>query len=140
MVYLVLALLFYTAAILIGATASRNANTNLVSAIVNTISALVTISVLIPILSKKNFTGHKYGVLMAVLGGIVIGLFTMTLNKSFTQNKVGIVAPIVFGGAIFLSTVLSYFIFKEKITALEGIGLALLGIGFAIIIYARATV
>jgi drug/metabolite transporter (DMT)-like permease len=63
----------------------------------------------------------------------------MALNKSFSLNKVGIVTPVVFGGAIFLSTILSYFIFKEKITGIQGLGLAFLAIGFILIIYAKAT-
>lgn len=62
----------------------------------------------------------------------------MTLNKSYSVNKVAIVAPIVFGGAIFFSAILSSFIFKEKIGSVQGIGLAFLGIGLALIIYARA--
>ena len=139
MVYLILALLFYTSAILLGTTAARNANTNLVSGIVNTISAIIPVAISIPLFTKRTFTSQKYGILMAVLGGITIAFFTMALNKSFTQNKVGIVTPIVFGGAIFLSTILSYFFFKEKSTLLEAIGLSLLGVGLILIIYARAT-
>ena len=36
-----------------GSTASRHANTNLVVAIVNLISAIIPIAIIIPILSKK---------------------------------------------------------------------------------------
>lgn len=138
MIYLILALIFYTAAILIGASASRNANTNLVSAIVNAISALIPFAVVVPLIAKKNLSASKYGVWMAVLGGITIALFTMALNKSFTQNKVGVVTPIVFGGAIFLSAILSYFIFKEKLSGLEMGGLTLVGIGLVVLIYSRS--
>ncbi|MDO8591676.1 MAG: hypothetical protein Q7R60_01965 [bacterium] len=139
MIYIVGALLLYTIAILLGAAAARNANTNLVSLITSALSVLVPAAVVAPHLSKKAFTSHKFGIIMAVLGGIVVGLFVMALNKSFAENKIGIVAPIVFGGAIFLSTLLSLFVFKERIGLIEGIGLAILGIGFIIIIYARAT-
>jgi multidrug transporter EmrE-like cation transporter len=140
MVYLILALLLYTAAILIGAFASRNANTSLVSAITNIVSIIIPTLVAIPVIAKKNgLNTQKYGILMAALGGIVISLFVLTLNKSFTQNKIGIITPVVFGGAILLSTLLSYFLFKEKITAIEGAGLVLMLCGFAILIYARAT-
>ena len=38
----------------------------------------------------------------------------MTLNKSYSENKVAIVAPIVFGGAIFLSAILSSLFLKKK--------------------------
>ncbi len=76
---------------------------------------------------------------MAALGGTLVGLFTLAANKSFTQNKVGIITPVIFGGAILLSTILSYFLFKEKLTLIEGVGLTLVLVGLAFVIYARAT-
>jgi multidrug transporter EmrE-like cation transporter len=76
---------------------------------------------------------------MAAIGGVFIGLFVLALNKSFSENKIGIVTPIVYGGTILLSTVLSYFLFKEKVTALEGSGLLFVLIGLVIVTYARAT-
>ncbi len=75
---------------------------------------------------------------MAILSGLVVSLFVLALSKSFTQNKIGIVAPVVYGGTILLSTVLSYFVFKEKLSLSEGLGLALVLAGLAVIIYARA--
>jgi len=74
---------------------------------------------------------------MTVASGICLALFVMALTKSYSLNKVGIVAPIVFGGAIVLSTLLSTLVFKEKISLIEGMGLAILTLGFGIIIYAR---
>jgi drug/metabolite transporter (DMT)-like permease len=139
MIYLLLACLLYTAAVLAGTTASRNANTNVVSAITNMVSVIIPLAVAAPALSKKGVTGHKYGLWMAAIGGVFIGLFVLALNKSFSENKIGIVTPIVYGGTILLSTVLSYFLFKEKVTALEGSGLLFVLIGLVIVTYARAT-
>ncbi len=139
MIYLILALLLYTIAILIGASASRNANTNLVAAVTNTFSVIIPLLIVLPALTKKTYQTQKYGIFMAALGGIVVSLFVLALSKSFTQNKVGIIAPVVFGGAIFLSAILSFFIFKEKLTITEGVGLGIVGVGLAVIIYARAT-
>ncbi|OVE78869.1 hypothetical protein BVY01_04280 [bacterium I07] len=76
---------------------------------------------------------------MAALSGIIVSLFVLTLSKSFTQNKIGIITPVIFGGAILFTTILSYFLFKEKITVTEGIGLGLVLAGLAVVIYARAT-
>lgn len=140
MIYLILAVIFYSLAVLIGASASRNANTNLVAFLTNISSAIIPFLVILPSLSKKSFENYRYGVWMAILGGLVVGLFVMALAKSFTQNKVGIVAPVVYGGTILLSTVLSYFVFKEKLSLAEGLGLALVLAGLAVIIYARATI
>lgn len=139
MVYLLLALVFYTAAIMVGTSAARNANTNLVSALGNLVSAILPIAIVIPVLAKKTFHSQKYGLWMAVLGGFLVSIFVLLLNKSFTQNKVGIVVPVVYGGSILLSTILSILIFKEKVTAVEAFGLSFVLVGIVIIIYARAT-
>ncbi len=139
MIYIILAMLLYSVTILLGTAASRSANTNLVSAITNTISALLPIAVVIPILSKKTIVDQKVGIIYAVLGGLTVALFVMSLNKAFSVNKVAIVSPIVFGGAILLTTVASYFIFKEKVSLVQGVGLTLLLVGLGLVIYARAT-
>jgi drug/metabolite transporter (DMT)-like permease len=52
---------------------------------------------------------------------------------------VALVSPIVFGGTIFLSAILSYFIFKEKVSPIQFSGLAILGVGLLLIIYSAAT-
>ena len=76
---------------------------------------------------------------MAAISGIFVALFVLSLNKTLSENKVGIVTPVVYAGTIFLTTILSVFVFKEKVTALQSIGLAFLATGFMIIIYVKAT-
>lgn len=139
MIYIILALLLYSIGIMFAAAASRHLNTNLAAAIMGAVSTVIPLLVIIPLLAKKGTQSPKFGILMAVAAGILISLFVMALNKSYAENKVGIVAPVVFGGAIFLSTILSYFIFKEKVSHLQTIGLIFLAIGFSTIIYARVT-
>lgn len=138
MIYIILAMCLYTVVILAGATSARHIDTNLATAITNIVSAFIPVVVAIHFAAKKTITSNRFGILMAVLTGVAAALFVMTLNKSFSLNKVGIVAPIVFSGAIFLSTLLSYFIFKEKVSFIQGIGLLLLAAGFITIIYAQA--
>ncbi len=139
MFYLIAALLLYTVAILIFSIANKNLNSTLVTAIINSISAMIPIGIIFSAYDKKIFENAKFGIIISIIGGIVIGLYTLMLSKSFAANKVGIVTPIIFGGAIFLSTILSAIIFKEKISMLQGVGLGFLGIGFLIIIYVKAT-
>lgn len=138
MVYLIIAIVFYTAAILLGATASRNVNSNLSAGIMNVLSAIIPITIAIPYLTKKTLGNHKFGIIMAVLAGIAIAIFSLAINKSYTLNKVGVVAPVIFGGAILFSSLLSTVFLKEKLTIVEGVGLGILMIGFVTIIYARA--
>lgn len=138
MIYIILAMLCYSIALLFLASANRNVDTNLAVAIVNGLSALIPIIISFSLIGKKLSGNPKFGIIMAVAGGVFISLFGLALAKSYESNKVGIVSPIVFGGAIFISTIASYFIFKEKISVVQGVGLALLGLGFVTITYARA--
>lgn len=137
MIYIIAAILLYTATTLLGAYASRHADTGLVTAIMNTLSAILPIAIIVPYFSKINIQQSKHGIVAAIFAGASIALFTLAINKSYSLNKVGIVAPIVFGGTIFLSTLLSTIIFKEKISFLQVFGLTFLGIGFVVITYAR---
>ena len=139
MIYIFLALILYTIAILIGTLASRNLNSILLSGIVNSVSAILPLILAFPLLSKKTFVDFKFGVALAVCAGIVIALFTLALNKSFSLNKVAVVTPIVFGGAILLTSIFGSIIFKEKLSSIEIIGLAVLAVGLGIIIYAKVT-
>lgn len=139
MIYIFLAMILYSISIIFGSAASRNTDSNLAAAIINIVSALIPIAVVIPIISKKLIVSQKFGVLMSISCGICIALFVMSINKAYALNKVGIVVPLVFGGAIFISTILSYFIFKEKISILQLAGLMFVGVGFSLITVARVT-
>ncbi|MBI2588804.1 hypothetical protein HYW35_01140 [Candidatus Saccharibacteria bacterium] len=139
MIYIILAALIYTAVILVVVSASRNASTNLVTAVSNFFAVFIPLVLVVPSLSRKVWHSQKYGILMAAASGILIGIFALLINKSYSVNKVGIVTPIVLGGSIFLSTIASYFIFKERITLTEAAGLVLLGLGLLVLIYVRAT-
>ena len=139
MLYLILATLLYTVALLLTTIATRNLNSGFVTAIINAISAVIPIGIVGLSANKKLFENAKLGIIMAILAGVAIALFTLMLNKSFSVNKVGIVTPIVYGGAIFLTSILGIYLFKEKITMLQGIGLTFIGIGLLIVIYVKAS-
>lgn len=93
----------------------------------------------IPLIDKKTLSQDKKGIIFAFLTGIAIAFFVLSINKAYAANKVGIVAPMVFGGAIFVSTILSYAFLKEKVSTLQFGGLLILALGFCVITYARAT-
>lgn len=138
MIYIILALILYTAVVLTGTAASRHANTNVVAALANTVSAIIPVLIVLPMLTKKVYTDHKFGIAMAIVNGLFIAFFALAFTKSLSVNKVGIVTPILYGGTILLTTVLSYFIFKEKISLVETAGLSLILVGILVVIYARS--
>lgn len=139
MIYIILATIFYTGAILLGTLAARNANAVVVATVMNATSALLPLLIAFPVIMKNGFSHQRTGILYALLTGVAIALFTLALNKSYAEHKVAIVAPLVFGGAIFLSAILSVVVFKEKISPLQGFGLGVLLLGFVLIIYARVS-
>lgn len=110
----------------------------MVAAIVASVSAVIPLIYAIPMVSKKDFSSHT-AVVLSIFSGLCIGLFTITLIKSLSINKVGIVLPIVLGGTLFLSTVLSFVVFKERVSTLQSVGLFLMGCGLVVLIYTRAT-
>lgn len=139
MLFLIAAAILYTIAITLGAFAARNGNTNLVGGITNLIGAVLPLSVAAVEFSRKPFAHQRLGIIAAIGGGVAIAFFVMVLNKSFTLNKVGIVTPVVFGGSIFLSAIIGYFVFKERTTVFQLVGLALVLVGIICIGYAKAT-
>lgn len=139
MVYIFAAMLLYTVAILFATVASHNANATLVNAILNTVSAIVPVGLFLTFINKTHFQSSKLGIVASIIAGILIALFGIALSKSYAANKVAVVIPIVFGGSIFLSAILSVFFLNEKITFLQLIGLLFLAIGLGFIIYARAS-
>lgn len=138
MIYLILATLLLTLLTVFATSAARNLNTNLVTAVVHTVSVFIPFAVALPAIAKKEYIDHKFGILMAIAAGLSVGFYGLTINKAVTVNKLGVVAPAVFGGAILLSTLAGYFLFKEKLNTIEFIGLIFVLAGFCLIVYARS--
>jgi len=135
MVYIFLALITYSTAMLIATYANRHANVSLVALIVNVISVIVPLILFFG--ARRDKTSTKNGIIAAFLGGLIISVFTLALGKSYEQNNVAIVAPIVFGGAIVITSVASLFLFKEKILPMQAVGLVLVAIGLGLVVYSR---
>lgn len=137
--FILIATVAYSVAIVLLTVASRHLNTNLASGIINLISAVIPLAVAIPLVTKRSLVNSKFGLSIALLGGVCVAIFAMALSKSYSVNKVGIVSPVVFGGAILLSAILSLIFLKEKITLLQVVGMFILALGLGVIIYARAS-
>ncbi len=138
MIYVFFALITYSAAILIATYANRNANVSLVTLIVNVISIIVPAILVVTRWSSATKSNSRAGLVAAIVGGVVISVFTLSLGKAYEQNNVAVVAPIIFGGSIAITSIASIFLFKEKIELLQGIGLVVVCIGLGIIVFAKA--
>lgn len=136
MAYILFALVFYVVAVMTATVASRSLNSNFAALIANAVSVIVPLVVVAQVWSKKLLEHGSTGIVMAILNGLAISVFVLLLNKSFQVNKVAIVIPVIYGGTIFLTAVLSYIFFKEKISQFQLYGLVLIGAGILSIIYA----
>lgn len=139
MLYILISVIFYVTAIMLTVASSRLLNSNMVTAIINSVAAIIPVLLIIPLLNKKVAEQGKWGIILAAIAGISISLFTLALNKSFSVNKVALVTPIVYGGAIALTAILSYFIFKEKLSPTHLTGVLVVVAGILIIIYSATT-
>ena len=126
----------YSGVILVGTFANRNASVSLVALIVNAMS--VSVPLVLFLSSTSDKTNTRAGIIAAVIGGTLVSLFALAFGKAYEQNNVAIVSPIIFGGSIVVTSVLSYFIFKEKILPLQAAGLLFASVGLALIIYAKS--
>lgn len=139
MIYIILSLILYSVAVMIMSFATRHANSNLVITIINTIAAIIPATLVLATFNKKILENSSSGIIAALIGGVVIALYTLALGKSFQMNKVALVTPVIFGGTIFLTAILSYFIFKEKLPPIHIAGLVSVVAGLGLIIYSAAT-
>ncbi len=139
MLLILAGLLLYTAVILLATAASRLIHPSIVALVSNGFGIIVPLIIAIPLLAKKSAGDFKLGIALAVLEGLLVGIFAFVLTKALNTDKVAIVTPVIFGGTIFLTSILGFFLFKEKITIFQGLGLIFLAIGFSFIIYAKST-
>lgn len=139
MIYIIIAAVCYAIAIIFATIASRKIDTNLAAGLGNLISAIIPIIIAAPLLNKKLLAipDSRFGIIMEIFAGIFVAFFAMAFTKSLSVNRIAIVMPLVFGGSIFISAILSYLFLKEKITITEVMGLLILGVGLGIITYAR---
>lgn len=138
MFYLVFATLMLSAVLIFSTAASRRADTNLVTLIINIVSVLIPFIIVGLAFSKKTVSVQMPAIAFAIACGLCLGLYGMMINKSLSLVKVGVVVPTIFGGAILISTILSYFFFKESLKGFELAGLFLILAGLGTLIYARA--
>ncbi|MBI5357547.1 EamA family transporter [Candidatus Saccharibacteria bacterium] len=138
MFYLMAAIVLFTAVSMFSAGASRRISPNLATLILNVFSIVAPLTIIAFAKAKDITVSTKSGLVMAVMAGLSVGLFGFFINKSYAINKVGVVTPVIFGGTILLSTILSYFIFKESLKGLEIAGLALILLGIGLIVYTRS--
>lgn len=94
-------------------------------------SGSITTAIILYLLFSRKFESNSIGMLYAVIGGILVSIFTTFSFKALEVGpSVSTVIPVIRVGGVLLVAVLGVLIFKDKLTInlVAGILFALIGI------------
>lgn len=137
---IIMAAVAYSGALIALARGPLFVDSHLVGAIVNIIGAFVPL--LLFTLAGTNIhnsgSAPAKGLIWAVVGGVMIGVFTLALTRLFKMKvEVDYVVPLVYGGAIVITTLCSRFVFKESLTWMEAVGIGVVTLGIGLVVIAK---
>ncbi len=96
------------------------------------------IPIIIYFISKSKGKTTTSGIIFAGLAGIAILLFSVILARIFNQGgNLSYVIPVVYGGAIVLSSLFGWLCLKEKVGGLQMLGLVLMVVGIAFVVISK---
>jgi len=141
--FAIIALVFYTLfQVFIGQSGGK-IDANLSAFIFNGLGAIIPISLYFLYKFSKNTSTlptTKTGVTYSILGGLAIAVFSIALVKAFEKGgNVSLIIPLVYGGSIVLAALIGRLGYGEKVGAWHLFGLALISLGFVVIVLANST-
>lgn len=90
------------------------------------------------LISKSKGKTTAGGIVFAGLAGVAILLFSVVLARIFNRGgNLAYVIPIVYGGAIVLSSLFGWLCLKEKVTGLQALGLVFVVAGVACVVISK---
>ncbi|MDB5186160.1 MAG: hypothetical protein JWL85_683 [Candidatus Saccharibacteria bacterium] len=128
--------LFYSMFIIFAGLSGGKINDWLAAVMFNGIGSLVPLAIYLAS-SAKGKTTWK-GVVYAGIAGVGIMLFSIVLARIFSRGgNISFVAPAIYGTVIMLTSAFGWLVLKEKVTGLQGLGLALILVGVICVIAAK---
>jgi uncharacterized membrane protein len=89
-------------------------------------------------ISKSKGKTTPSGIVFAGLAGIAILLFSVILARIFNRGgNLAYVIPVVYGGAIVLSSLFGWLCLKEKVSSLQALGLIFVVIGVTCVVVSK---
>lgn len=140
-VLLALAVVIYAAFITFVSRAGGKIDSGLGAFIFNGLGAMVPLAVFTIAKTtnpKEMLPTTKNGLIFAVLAGLCVGIFSLLMLKIFQKGSLGYVMPIVYGGAIALSSVSGWALFNASINTLQVGGVLLVVAGIVLIAIGKA--
>lgn len=133
----VLATVFYSMFVIFAGLAGGKINSWLAVVMYNAVATIIPLGIYLFTSSKESKTTLR-GIIYAGLAGVGVLFFSLLLARIFNKGgNLGFVIPTIYGSAIVLTTGFGWLFLKEKVTSLQTVGLALVVIGVAVIIFAK---
>ena len=118
--------------------ASLHTDPNLAAGIVNSLGAAIPIALFFIADSTKENAINFRGINWALLGAIGIAVFTMALAKLFSIGEnIGFVTPLIYGLAIFCSTLISWAFFGAGTNKYQLAGLIMFVGSLCLLVYSK---
>ena len=96
------------------------------------------IPIVVYFISKSKGKTTTSGIVFAGLAGIAILLFSVILARIFNRGgNLAYVIPVIYGGAIVLSSLFGWLYLKEKVSSLQALGIVFVVIGVVCIVISK---
>ncbi len=139
-ILIVFATVLYTLFDIFASRAGNQIDANLSAVIFNGLGAVLPLIIYAYFkLSKGNnlIPTSNAGLAYSGLAGVSIAAFSYLLIKIFEKGGLGYVIPLIYGGTIVLASLAGWLIFKEDVSVLQILGVAVVVIGIGLIVYSK---
>ena len=142
-VLIILATILYTLFDIFASKASSRIDANLSSVIFNGLGAILPLVIYVFYKFSKGarlVTTTSSGIIYSILAGVAIAGFSILLIKIFEKGGLAYVVPLIYGGTIVLASLTGWLIFKESVSGLQILGIAVVVIGIGLIVFSKMQV
>ena len=139
-VLIILATILYTLFDIFASRASNGIDANLSSVIFNGLGAILPLVIYIFYKFSKGanlVATTSSGIIFSVLAGMAIAIFSILLIKIFEKGGLAYVVPLIYGGTVALASLTGWLIFKEAVSSLQILGIAVVIIGIGLIVFSK---
>ena len=135
---LIIATIAYSVFLISISRASVHSDPNLVAGIVNSLGAAIPIALFFVADGTKENPLNLRGMSWALFGAVGIAVFTMALAKLFSIGEnIGFVTPLIYGLAIFCSTLVSWAFFGTVTNKYQLAGLVMFVGSLGLLVYSK---